>query len=79
MSCVNKPSCLPVTRTSSLKKVHLMTEASPVTEASEREPEGEGYHSRARLDAQLWLQCKHALVNSMVGEIRGMGFVKGTN
>ena len=26
---------------------------------------------------QLWLQCKHAVVISMVGEIRGMGLVKG--
>ena len=33
--------------------------------------------SRARLDARLWLITKTALVASLLGEIKGMGLVKG--
>ena len=68
-----------VTRTSSMKKLHASLEPgqpTPTTVKKETE-EASGQQSRARLDAQLWLQCRHALVSSMVGEIRGMGLVKG--
>ena len=33
--------------------------------------------SRTRLDARLWLSCRLALVKAMLGEIRGLGQVKG--
>ena len=37
----------------------------------------QNFQSRSRLDARTWLQCRFALVKSMVGEMRGMGQVKG--
>ena len=33
--------------------------------------------SRARLDSRMWLTTKAALVESLLGEIKGMGLVKG--
>ena len=61
-----------------MKKVHTTSEPSQPTPTVKKEgKEVGGQQSRARLDAQLWLQCKLALVSSMVGEIRGMGLVKG--
>ena len=37
----------------------------------------QNFQSRSRLDARLWLQARLALVKAMMGEIRGMGQVKG--
>ena len=37
----------------------------------------QNFQSRARLDARLWLNCRKALVQSLLGEVRGMGEVKG--
>ena len=38
----------------------------------------QNFQSRSRLDARLWLQARLALVRAMMGEIRGMGQVKGS-
>lgn len=37
----------------------------------------QNFQSRSRLDARLWLQCRLELVKNMMGEIHGMGQVKG--
>ncbi|CAL1546460.1 unnamed protein product [Lymnaea stagnalis] len=36
----------------------------------------QNFQARSRLDAKLWLQCRLALVRSLMMEIRGMGEVK---
>ncbi|CAH1784493.1 unnamed protein product [Owenia fusiformis] len=37
----------------------------------------QNFQSRSRLDARLWLDCRLALVKSMLGEVKGMGDIKG--
>ena len=37
----------------------------------------QNFQSRSRLDARLWLEARLTLVKAMMGEIRGMGQVKG--
>ena len=37
----------------------------------------QNFQSRSRLDARLWLEARLSLVRAMMGEIRGMGQVKG--
>ena len=37
----------------------------------------QNFQSRSRLDARLWLSCRLELVKHMMGEIQGMGQVKG--
>ncbi|PAA71375.1 hypothetical protein BOX15_Mlig003427g1 [Macrostomum lignano] len=41
------------------------------------EEELENFASRSRLDARTWLNCRLALADSLLCEIRGMGNVKG--
>ena len=37
----------------------------------------QNFQSRSRLDARLWLSCRLALVHSLMGEVTGLGQVKG--
>ena len=37
----------------------------------------QNFQSRSRLDARLWLGCRLALVQSLMGEVTGLGQVKG--
>ncbi len=37
----------------------------------------QNFQSRSRLDARMWLMCRLSLVRAMMGEVRGMGQVKG--
>ncbi|KAL3852227.1 hypothetical protein ACJMK2_015897, partial [Sinanodonta woodiana] len=39
----------------------------------------QNFQSRSRLDARLWLDCRLALVKSLMMETRGMGEVKGSD
>ena len=38
----------------------------------------QNFQSRSRLDARLWLECRYALVKSMMAKVSGMGLTKGT-
>ena len=35
------------------------------------------FHSRTRLDARMWLTCRLALVKAMLGQVEGLGKIKG--
>lgn len=37
----------------------------------------QNFQSRARLDARLWLECRFALVQSLMDKVSGMGMTKG--
>ena len=68
-------------RLSSLRrKKQVKVNASPpctALQGGDSQFQYQNFQSRSRLDARLWLQCRMALVKAMVGELRGMGCVKG--
>lgn len=37
----------------------------------------QNFQSRSRLDARLWLECRFALIKSMMAKVSGMGLTKG--
>ncbi|XP_067928992.1 cilia- and flagella-associated protein 54-like [Watersipora subatra] len=37
----------------------------------------QNFQSRSRLDARLWLECRHSLINNMLHKVSGMGLIKG--
>jgi hypothetical protein len=48
-----------------------------LTKSDSNQYQYQNFQARSRLDARLWLECRLALVKSLVGEIRGMGEVRG--
>ncbi|XP_064604908.1 cilia- and flagella-associated protein 54-like isoform X2 [Liolophura sinensis] len=70
----NRPSSLKSKSGSGHGRAHDV----PVTEADNSQFTYQNFQSRSRLDARLWLQCRLALVRTLLSEIRGLGDVKGS-
>ncbi|XP_064633928.1 cilia- and flagella-associated protein 54-like isoform X3 [Lineus longissimus] len=58
-------------------RAHLKMPNVRLTKPEGNQFQYQNFQARSRLDCRLWLDCRLALVKSLVGEIRGMGEVRG--
>ena len=58
-------------------RCHPVIAKTDTAVSAETQYQYQNFQSRSRLDARLWLTCRLALVKSMIGEIQGLGQVKG--
>ncbi|KAK3102398.1 hypothetical protein FSP39_011137 [Pinctada imbricata] len=68
-------------RPSSLKGTGLSPKKGSQSEVKLVQPENsqfqyQNFQSRSRLDARLWMDCRSALVRSLIMEVRGLGEIK---